>query len=185
MNEHNDFESQVEQEERAQAGQEPDIEVEVEFTPDDEAAPARGSEIVDKIKELVKKGNVTKIIVKRGDNTIVNIPLNAGIVGGLLGVAAAPWAVVIAAVAAAGLDCRVELEKNDGQTVSLRQTNLSRKVRDAGSAVMGGLREAAEVFRPEQSAEADFESVVDETAAEAAPEEPPTVEIPVEDGTQE
>ena len=37
------------------------------------------SEIVDRIKELVKKGNVTKIVVKRGDNELVSIPLSAGI----------------------------------------------------------------------------------------------------------
>lgn len=32
--------------------------------------------IVDQIKELVKKGNVSKIIVKHGEDTILNIPLN-------------------------------------------------------------------------------------------------------------
>ena len=35
--------------------------------------------VVDQIKELVKKGNVSKIIVKHGEDTILNIPLNAGI----------------------------------------------------------------------------------------------------------
>ena len=37
-------------------------------------------ETVSKVKELVKKGNVTKISVKKDDETIVNIPLNVGIV---------------------------------------------------------------------------------------------------------
>ena len=40
--------------------------------------------VVDQIKELVKKGNVSKIIVKHGEDTILNIPLNAGIAGTIL-----------------------------------------------------------------------------------------------------
>ena len=52
-------------------------------------------EVVEKLKELVKKGNVTKIQVTKDGETIVNFPLNVGIVAG---VAAAPWALILAAV---------------------------------------------------------------------------------------
>ena len=67
-------------------------------------------ETVSKLKELVKKGNVTKISVKKDEETIVNIPLNVGIVGTIV----APWGVIAAAVAAFGFKCKIELTKDDG-----------------------------------------------------------------------
>ena len=61
-------------------------------------------ETIAKIKELVKKGNVTKISVKRDDETIVNIPVNVGIVGTIV----APWGIIAAAIAAFGFRCQIE-----------------------------------------------------------------------------
>ena len=54
------------------------------------------NDTMDKVKEMVKKGNVSKIAVKKGDETIVNIPVNVGVVGALV----APWGVIAAAIAA-------------------------------------------------------------------------------------
>ena len=76
------------------------------------------SELTDKIKRIVKKGNVSRIRVMRGEDELVNIPVNAGIAGGVLGLVAGPWVVVSAAVAGAvamfGFDCRFELVREDG-----------------------------------------------------------------------
>ena len=44
--------------------------------------------LIDKIKELVKRGNVARIQVKNPDGeTVLNIPVNAGIAGAVV----APW----------------------------------------------------------------------------------------------
>ena len=57
----------------------------------------RGAALVESIKELVKKGNVSRIIVKKADgDAVVNIPVNAGLVGlviaaGLIVLAGALW----------------------------------------------------------------------------------------------
>jgi hypothetical protein len=67
----------------------------------------RGNELVDKIRELVRKGNVTKIKVKQDDKTLVEIPVTAGVVGALL----APQLAIIGAVAALISKCTVEIEK--------------------------------------------------------------------------
>ncbi len=75
----------------------------------------KGEEIVGKLKELVKEGNVTRIRIRRADATILNIPMTAGVVGTVLGAAVAPWALILAAIATIGLDCTVEVEKKDGQ----------------------------------------------------------------------
>lgn len=42
------------------------------------------SEFVNYIKELIKSGNVARIIIRKDDTVIVNIPVNAGIVVGVI-----------------------------------------------------------------------------------------------------
>ena len=76
--------------------------------------------MLDKLKALVKEGNVNKIRVKRGDQVLVTVPVNLGIVGGLVGLAAAPWWGVLAAAAAAyGFDCKFEIIKDDGSSTDV------------------------------------------------------------------
>ena len=69
------------------------------------------SETVQKIKELVKKGNVSKISIKKDEDTIVNIPVNVGVVG----VIVAPWGVIAAAIAAFGFKCKIQMTTTDGK----------------------------------------------------------------------
>ena len=73
-------------------------------------------EIVEKLKELVRKGNVTKILVSKNGETIVNFPLNVGIVAG---VAAAPWALILAALTTLGRDCHIDGVKDAGDVTHI------------------------------------------------------------------
>ena len=59
------------------------------------------SEILDKIKAAVKEGSVNKIRVKRGEQVLLTVPVNVGVIGGLVGLAAVPWWGALAAAAAA------------------------------------------------------------------------------------
>ena len=74
--------------------------------------------LVEKLKAAVKKGNVTRIRVLRGEEELANIPVNAGIAGGVLGVLAGPWVLISAAIAGAvakfGFNCRFEIVREDG-----------------------------------------------------------------------
>ena len=79
----------------------------------------KGAEIVDKLKDMVKEGNVTRIRIRKGDTTILNLPMTVGVLGTVIGDAAAPWALVLAAIATIGLDCRVEVEKKDGEITTV------------------------------------------------------------------
>lgn len=69
----------------------------------------RGNELVEKVKELVKKGNVTRIRVKQDDKVLVEVPVTAGVVGAVL----APQLTVIGAVAALVSKCTVEIERTN------------------------------------------------------------------------
>lgn len=103
----------VEQAVRALTG-EPEEETvkDAEYTADPDMDPV--DEIISKLKKLVKSGNVDRIVVRRGDDVLLNIPVNVGLVGSVIGLAAAPWAVIAAAVAAFGFSCKVEIIKKDG-----------------------------------------------------------------------
>ena len=101
----------------------------------------RTDEIIDQLKELVKKGNVARILVLRGEDTVLNIPLNVGIVGTILGLTAAPWALIASAIATLGFDCRIVLEKTDGTTQELFSRAVGQKAVDLGDAMVEEVKE--------------------------------------------
>jgi len=74
--------------------------------------------LVEKIKGAVQKGNVNRIRVMRGDEELANIPVTAGIAGGVIGILAGPavifTAAIVGVIAKFGFDCRFELVKEDG-----------------------------------------------------------------------
>ena len=72
--------------------------------------------IMAKLKKMVEKGNVDRILIRKGEETVLNIPVNVGILGGVLGLAAAPWALIAGTIAAFGLGCRIEVVHKDGTT---------------------------------------------------------------------
>jgi len=73
------------------------------------------TELVGKIKEIVKSGNVSRIIVKKDDAIILNLPVNIGVIGTVV----FPWAAVVSAVAAFGTKCEVKIIKVDGAEIDL------------------------------------------------------------------
>jgi len=75
------------------------------------------SQIIEKIKEMVKKGNVSKIIVKKDDEVMLNLPVNIGILGTFL----APWAMIAGLIAAFGTKCVIELVKDDGAIIDISE----------------------------------------------------------------
>lgn len=109
------------------------IEETVDVNKSNKAGEVAG-ETVDKIKELVKKGNISKISVKKDDETIVNIPVNVGIVGTIV----APWGVIAAAIAAFGFKCKIELTTDDGKVIDISQKAeaAASEVKERGSVVI-------------------------------------------------
>ena len=94
----------------------------------------QSARIVDRVKEAVKKGNVAKIIVKKNDEVILNLPVNVGIVGTVL----APWAAVAGVIAAFGTKCVIELVKDDGEIIDISEiaTDTIDGVMEKGSGVV-------------------------------------------------
>ena len=77
-------------------------------------------EAMDKLKKKVEEGNVDRVQIKKGNEVVFSVPVNVGIVGGIIGLAAAPWALIAGSVAAFGLGCRLEVVKKDGTTDEIK-----------------------------------------------------------------
>ena len=69
-----------------------------------------GEDVVKKVKELIKEGNIRRIIIKNEEGkTLIEVPLTIGIVGAAL---LPVWA-AIGAVAALVAKCTIIVEKKE------------------------------------------------------------------------
>jgi NACalpha-BTF3-like transcription factor len=71
-------------------------------------------DLIEKLKAKVKEGNVDRVQIRKDDEIILKVPVNVGIIGGLIGAAAAPWALIAGTIAAFGFGCKLEIIKKDG-----------------------------------------------------------------------
>lgn len=77
----------------------------------------QSSQVIEKLKQLIKKGNVSKIVVKKDDEVILNLPVNIGILGTVI----APIPIIIGTVAAFGTKCIIEVVKEDGTIIDVSE----------------------------------------------------------------
>jgi len=74
-----------------------------------------GNEFVDAIKDIIKKGNVTRIKIKKDEKILLDIPVSAGVVGGAVGIVYLPALMAIGAIAAVINKIQVIIERPDGK----------------------------------------------------------------------
>lgn len=73
-----------------------------------ESFKVSGDELLKKIKELIKEGNVRKItITDKSGKTLVVFPLTIGVVGAVI----APVLAAVGAIAALVTECTISVEK--------------------------------------------------------------------------
>ena len=104
-------------------------------------AAAKKDELVEKMKEVAKKGGVSKIRVTRDGDTIVNIPLVAGVLGALV----APWGIIAATAAAFGFKCKIEFVKDDGSIIDISEKagDVYENAKERGTGLYTDLRDRA------------------------------------------
>jgi hypothetical protein len=117
--------------------------------------------ILDSVKELINKGNVTRIVVRKGKKELLNLPVNAGIIGVAVGLAWAKLATLAAVLATVGFGCKIEIVKDNGEVVDLME--------EVKESVPGGVKSNTCCCEKAADPEAEFAAVVD-ASAEAAPE---------------
>lgn len=67
----------------------------------------RGQEVLDKVRSLLKEGNITKIRIKSQDRTLMELPVSFGVVGAIL----APKLAILGAATCMLTKCTVEVER--------------------------------------------------------------------------
>ena len=70
-----------------------------------------GSQLVEKIKQLIHEGNIRKVRLLHEGRTVIEIPLSIGAPAAALGILAAPVLAAIGAFAALVTECTIEVEK--------------------------------------------------------------------------
>ncbi len=110
------------------------IEDNIDTKSSSEKIGAHGEALLERMKEVVRKGNIARILVRRGDEVILNLPVNAGVLGAIV----APWGVIIGVLAAFSFKCQVEMVKDDGEIV-----NISDKV---GDIYDGAVAKSTEIY---------------------------------------
>ncbi len=70
-----------------------------------------GSQLVDKVKQLVHEGNIRRVRVLHEGRTVLEIPLTIGAPAAAIGIIVAPVLAALGAFAALVTECTIEVEK--------------------------------------------------------------------------
>ena len=79
--------------------------------PTKERFTVSGSNLVEKVKELVRQGNIRRVRLIHEGKPLIDIPLSIGAPAVVVVVLAAPLLAALAAIAALVKECTIEIEK--------------------------------------------------------------------------
>ena len=72
-----------------------------------------GSQLVEKVKQLIHEGNIRKVRVIHEGKTIIEIPLSIGAPAAAIGIITVPILAALGAFAALVTECTIEVEKTE------------------------------------------------------------------------
>ncbi len=72
-----------------------------------------GSQLVEKVKQLIHEGNIRKVRLLHDDKVLIEIPLSIGAPVAAIGILAVPVLAAIGAFAALVTECTIEVEKTE------------------------------------------------------------------------
>lgn len=89
-------------------------EPETQATANTEEFSINGDALVSKVKELIHQGNIRRIIIKNEESRVlIEIPMTAGVVGGVMSVVFFPVIAALGAIGALVAHLTVVVEKKD------------------------------------------------------------------------
>ena len=71
-----------------------------------------GGQLLEKIKELIRHGNIRTLRVRAGDDFTLEMPMTVGALAGGVVVLTAPWIAVIGVIAAMLTRVKIEVERD-------------------------------------------------------------------------
>lgn len=118
-----------------------------------ETISVKGSETVDRLKGIIKSGNVNRIRVKKDNCVILDIPVTAGAIGAV----AIPQLTAIGTVVALLSKCTIEVERPNKQTI-----NVSNAITNATEDIANKIKDTADELKNRKSCFTDKDSVLDD-----------------------
>ena len=73
-----------------------------------------GSQLVDKVKQIISEGNIRRVRLLHDDRPLIDIPLTVGVPVAVATVLAVPVLAALGAVAALVTECTLEVEREEG-----------------------------------------------------------------------
>lgn len=74
-----------------------------------ETFKVEGGQLLDKVKQIIREGNVRRVIIKQGDRVVAEFPLTVGVVGAVF----APMLAAVGAIAALVTECSIVIERSE------------------------------------------------------------------------
>lgn len=109
----------------------------------------RTNEMIEKAKELIKKGNVTRCIIEKDGRVMIDIPVNAGGLAALVFIG--PTLVAVTAAIAVG--CQLKIVKDNGEVI-----NVNDLVNEQLNTVKEKVDEFKERVQRDQNSDCDCDS---------------------------
>lgn len=72
-----------------------------------------GNQLVDKIRDLIEEGNVRRVVIKKDERVLFELPLTVGVGAGAAAVLVSPMLAAVGAVAALVTDITLVVERED------------------------------------------------------------------------
>jgi Domain of unknown function (DUF4342) len=76
-----------------------------------ESFKVAADQLVDAIRQIIREGNVRRVIIKQDGRSIVEFPITVGVIGTVF----APMLAAAGALAAVLTDCTIEVERTTSQ----------------------------------------------------------------------
>lgn len=72
-----------------------------------ESFKAEGAHVIDRLNDLIREGNVRRVVVEHRGRSVAEFPLTAGVVGAVI----APVAALVGVLVAILQDCTIKVER--------------------------------------------------------------------------
>lgn len=119
-----------------------------------EEVKVAGSQLVERVRSLIEEGNVRRIVVKKDDRVLLEVPLTVAAGAGAAVVLLTPVLAALGALAALLSDVTLIVERDDAEVT---RQKTKQKVKKATKAVKDAVEDAVD------AAEDAIEDVVDKT----------------------
>lgn len=110
-----------------------------------------GNDIIESLRDLIKKGNVTRIILERDKKVMLDIPVAAGALGAIFFTPATAAAIIAALVAG----CELKIIKDNGEIIDIKNIaeGTINSVREFSEDAISQVKESVDELRSKMKKE--------------------------------